>query len=83
MDTDNHWYSIQGRSTHDGSGSISFVCLRKRPEWLTGKDVSDPRIAMSLQLMLNGGNVKIYRTQDEADEDFKKAHRERRFFVDG
>lgn len=80
-DANNQWWSIQGRGHHDGHGHISFVRLKHRPEWLTGNDISNAVIAVQLQMMFNSGNIRTFRSQDEADEAFKEAHAERRTFL--
>ena len=64
-----HLQDDRGRAGH-----ISFVRLSARPHWLTEKDVSNLRVALELNQMLYKGNVKTFRTQDEADESFKEAH---------
>lgn len=93
-DAEGHWWSIQARKVRDlrnvhsvrqdnfgRVGHISFVRLSRRPEWLTANDKSNLQVALELNQMLYKGNVKTFRTQDEADEAFKEAHEGRNLFV--
>lgn len=66
---------------HNRAGHISFVRLAKRPAWLTDKDVSNLAVALQLNMIRYGGKVQLFRSQDEADEAFKDAHRGRSLFV--
>jgi len=63
------------------AGHISFVRLQKRPAWLTDKDVSNLAVALQLNIVRYGGKVQLFRSQDEADDSFKEAHRGRKLFV--
>ena len=62
-------------------GHISFVRLGKRPAWLTTLDKSNLQMALQLNELRYSKTIKLYRSQDEADEEFAEAHESRGMFV--
>ncbi|TAL42374.1 MAG: hypothetical protein EPN91_08320 [Salinibacterium sp.] len=66
---------------HGRVGHISMVRLPRRPVWLTANDKSNLRVALELNALRYSKDIKLYRTQDEADEEWKQAHEARELFV--
>lgn len=66
---------------HGRVGHISLVRLGARPAWLTDKDRSNLNVALELNQLRYSETIKLYRSQDEADEDWTEAHEARGLFV--